>query len=878
MILKKGFIMVVIAAIIVATAVCAGFILLNTPKPDTVQNEQTKSTQTHLPTPSVAEAATVDQPLTTTRVPVLMYHHIVPEELGLHKNNGAVLPVGEFRRQMKYLHDEGFYTPTLSELEAFVKGQADLPEKSVILTFDDGYESNYIYAFPILKQYNLKAVINLIGALIPEKNGEFDPQVLTYLSHAQLKQMTDSGLVEIGSHTYDLHKKDARNRSMVSVYDKQKITDDFQMLNSKLQELLGDSPVVIAYPYGVFNDKTIEASKEAGYTLGFTIQRGYVKPGDDLLKLNRFAVPPSMEFSEFVEVVAGSSEGLKSRPAKEYDVIVVGSDPEGIAAAVSASRFGLKTLLTDSRQRVGGLMTLGGLATIDMNRLPSGEIINKGIFLEFYRKLGNTTSFDVSVVEKVFENMLREAGVNLLLGCDAITPVVKDGVIQGLRTVSGNAVEIYKAKRVIDATQDADIAASAGVPYTEGLEDIGLKDARMVATLVFRLKNVDWGSVRAHLNRDPDKMTGADKTSAWGYSSLYSYKTENPNLRMRGLNMARQQDGTVLVNALQIFGINPFSQKSRQQAIDWAEKELPRIVEYINETCPGLESAELDGVVEELYIRESRHIIGEYRLTIDDVLENRYFEDTIAFGSYPVDVQPTTPQDYGMVVGNPAVYGVPFRSIVPLKVDNLLVVGRSASFDSLAAGSARTIPVGMSTGEAAGTAAYYSIKNNVDFREMAKPNSAHVKDVISMLNKNGAGLKPFSYPVSLMKHWAYPYIKHLRRLGLIYGGYNNDYKQDAQVTAQDLDNLFNSVFLRIDPSRGYRSLNISEPVGRKALLSVLKEHTGKDWSILDYKEAEWISLETAQRLEADDTVTYGEIYALLSDLLKTLGGDGNGQS
>lgn len=98
-------------------------------------------------------------------------------------------------------------------------------------------------------------------------------------------------------------------------------------------------------------------------------------------------------------------------------------------------------------------------------------------------------------------------------------------------------------------------------------------------------------------------------------------------------------------------------------------------------------------------MRESRHIIGEYQLTIDDVLENRDCWDKIAIGSYPVDVQPTAQQTYGTVVGNPDRYAIPYRSIVPLEVENLLVVGRSASYKSLAAGSARVIPIGMAEGE-----------------------------------------------------------------------------------------------------------------------------------------------------------------------------------
>lgn len=169
--------------------------------------------------------------------------------------------------------------------------------------------------------------------------------------------------------------------------------------------------------------------------------------------------------------------------------------------------------------------------------------------------------------------------------------------------------------------------------------------------------------------------------------------------RLRGLNIALQDDGNVLVNGFIIFGVNPLDKASKATGMERGKAELEYIVPYLQENFIGFANAELVGTAEQLYVRESRHILGEYQLTLDDVLENRNFEDVIALGSYPVDVPPNEQRTVGIILGNPDRYGVPFRCLVPVDIDGMLVVGRSASYTSLAAGSARVIPLGMAEGD-----------------------------------------------------------------------------------------------------------------------------------------------------------------------------------
>ncbi|MDD2432872.1 MAG: FAD-dependent oxidoreductase, partial [Clostridia bacterium] len=408
---------------------------------------------------------------------------------------------------------------------------------------------------------------------------------------------------------------------------------------------------------------------------------------------------------------------IKGEPG--YDVIVVGGEPEGVAAALSAARNGLKTLLLEDDYALGGLMTLGQLNFLDMNHGPQHELLTRGIFAEFYKDLGN--AFDVEEAKSYFlKKVKREKNITLLLNTEVIAPLVEGNKIVGVKTQEDDLEKEYFSLRVIDATTDADLAAQTGVPYTIGGEDYGEKGLLMGVTLVFEVAGVNWDRVVQYLkHEDKNPHTGADKVAAWGYGQeAEEYVPQDPLMRFRGPNLARQKNGNVLVNALLIFGVDSLDPASKAAGIARGKKEIPHIVQFMRQKFPGFENAAFVGTAEQLYVRETRHIQGEYRLTITDVLENRDHWDKIGYGSYPVDVQPTSPTNSGNVIGKPDIYAIPFRCLVPLEVENLLVVGRSASYDSLPHGSARVIPVGMVTGEAAGVACAYSIKEAVSFREM----------------------------------------------------------------------------------------------------------------------------------------------------------------
>ncbi len=471
---------------------------------------------------------------------------------------------------------------------------------------------------------------------------------------------------------------------------------------------------------------------------------------------------------------------------ERYDVIVIGGDPEGVSAAVTAARNGMKTLLVEDDEALGGLMTLGGLNFIDMCNGRDGTLLTRGTFEEFYNAVGGT-AFDIPTAKDVFLQMVNgEENLTLKLNTSFVEPVMKEHTITGVVLEQDGKQITCKADSIIDATVDADVAAAAGARYTYLGEDYGHVEHVTGVTLVFELSGVDWQAVSQYLNGDDNPNTGATAKAAWGYNEeSFAYMPQDGQTRLRGLNLALQDNGNVLVNGFIIFGVDPLSADSKADGIARGKAELEHIVPYLQQNFNGFADAQLAGTAEQLYVRESRHMIGEYQLTLDDVLENTWFDDTIAIGSYPVDVPPNAERRVGYIIGNPDRYGVPFRCLVPQEIDGILVVGRSASYTSLAAGSARVIPLGMAEGDAAGVAAAYAKHHHVTFRQISQDTDA-VAAIQQTLKEQGAYLEQWQ-PVqeAVEQHWAYEGVKTLRSLGVVYGGYSNDYRLEEAITGED---------------------------------------------------------------------------------------------
>lgn len=485
----------------------------------------------------------------------------------------------------------------------------------------------------------------------------------------------------------------------------------------------------------------------------------------------------------------------------DYDVIVVGSDPEGIAAALSAARNGMKTLLLSKDSTPGGLYTLGALNFIDVPETRDGTLLVGGIYEEFVNAVGGS-GFDIVNAANVFNDMLTaEDNLTVRYGAKFQEPVMNGNTITGVTVLEeGDMLVTYNAPYIIDATQDGDVAAAAGAPYTYAGEDIGERDREMGVTLVFRVSGVNWDSMCRYLTIkrgigeifNKSTSMGVSGNTAWGFSDEgYAYEPSDEAMRLRGFNMAKQDNGDVLVNALLIFDVDPLDEASREEGIARAKAELENIIPYLQDEFWGFGDCELAGTAEDLYVRESRHITCEYNLTIDDVLENRDQDDRIAVTSYPVDVQPTKTQTYGTVVGYPDQYAVGYKSLVPQDVDGLLVVGRAAGYTSLAAGSARIVPTGMACGEAAGVAVAVAKAQSATPRDLVDDDAA-IAEIQEKLTAQGARLDHTQTHEDVMDHWAYPGVKVLRSLGVLDGGYDNNYYLDDTITMNRYQNMVNN--------------------------------------------------------------------------------------
>ena len=421
---------------------------------------------------------------------------------------------------------------------------------------------------------------------------------------------------------------------------------------------------------------------------------------------------------------------------EEYDVAVFGSDPEGVAAAASAAKNGLRTLLVDfEREAAGGLYTLGWLNMIDFNYAPDNEdsvfdtrfypenYLNHGIFDRFYKLTGKRKAFDVKQAQRAFETILAESGAEVLFIDDSSFDYSYDSSsrISEITLCKDTDPLNIRAKVVIDCTPNAEIAMKAGARFLEGKEDMGFKSQYQATTLVFKIDGIDWDSVRDHLKYDGDPKTGANGTSAWGYEEMFNCPVDNPKMQMRGLNLGLQDDGTVLVNAFQIFDMNPYDKAADELIrLEARERILKDVIPYMMENLTGFENAELVDVAPEFYFRETRHLVAKDTLTAEAVFDNVFPKNFIASGSYPIDIQAKKKGDSGTILSGTRPYGITAGMMIPQDVDGIFVASKCAGFDSVAFGSARTVPVLMGMGEAAGVMSKVIIENSISVSEMAE--------------------------------------------------------------------------------------------------------------------------------------------------------------
>lgn len=222
--------------------------------------------------------------------------HIIDGEL-----NQMIVLKEDFEQQMSYLNDNGFVTLSLLELYSFLINDIDIPDKSVVLTFDDGYKDNFTVTYPILKRYGFQAGNFLITSAISDEPQIFNPEVVQYLSKDELQEACD--VFDYQSHTHDFHRraktKQGEEIAYLNFKAREEIVKDIQVSVS----LLNDENLAFAYPYGEYSATTIDTLKDLDFKMAFTTLHRAATREDPLLELPRFNMFSTTTFEEFVTYV-----------------------------------------------------------------------------------------------------------------------------------------------------------------------------------------------------------------------------------------------------------------------------------------------------------------------------------------------------------------------------------------------------------------------------------------------------------------------------------------------------------------------------------------------------------------------------------------------
>ncbi len=388
----------------------------------------------------------------------------------------------------------------------------------------------------------------------------------------------------------------------------------------------------------------------------------------------------------------------------ETEVIVVGGGMAGVAAAVAAGREGAKVLLIE---RFGAL---GGMATLNYVPPAMRPTLTRGLVAEFDRRMeakgGAAERRNPELMKQVFLEMLQEAGAKLLFYTLATDAIVADGVIQGVIAETKAGPQAFLGRIVIDCTGDGDIAARAGAPFELGRG----RDAETQAmTLVFLLGNVDTSKIaRGDAFRKlvyQARAAGDLEHVPYGGGAAIAPVVRGPH-------------GVVNVNSINIPMLSGLRPDDLTYAHVECHREIMAFVDFFRKYVPGCQDAYVLATGASIGVRESRRVLGEYVLTGADVLTARRFPDDVTRGFYPLDIHGADGTGDGAGARLRRSYGIPYRCLVPRKIDNLLVAGRCISSDHIAHGSLRVMGTTTALGEAAGAAAALCIRERVPPRKL----------------------------------------------------------------------------------------------------------------------------------------------------------------
>lgn len=444
-------------------------------------------------------------------------------------------------------------------------------------------------------------------------------------------------------------------------------------------------------------------------------------------------------------------------------VLVVGGGPAGLGAAIGAAQAGADTILVERYGFLGGNATAalvmpwmsfytqrGSVAVVDNTRLMPqdhgpGEPVVGGVLAIFLGRLyanhgalppspdtGFTVPFDPELLKVTAQEILDEAGVRVLLHAFASTVLGESGRPDAVVFETKSGPIAIEADTIIDCTGDGDVAALAGCDYEIGRAEDGLTQPM---TLMFRMVGFNHAAFADFVHGNPTQWRGVH-----GLWDLVSRATANGDLTLMRediLFFATTHPGEVALNCSRVTGVLGTDVFDLTRAEWESRRQVAQIAAFLSKYVPGFEAAYNCQSGTAIGVRETRRIVGDYRMSLEDVLGAAKFDDAVARGTYPVDIH--SPTGAGTVlkkVPSGEWYEVPLRALLPKGVDRLLVAGRCISGSHEAHSSYRVTPTCMATGQAAGVCAALAAERGTP------PRSIDARAVQKELLRQGALLRP----------------------------------------------------------------------------------------------------------------------------------------
>ncbi len=437
------------------------------------------------------------------------------------------------------------------------------------------------------------------------------------------------------------------------------------------------------------------------------------------------------------------------------DVIVAGGGPTGLAAAIAAAREGAQVWLVETMSFLGGVATGSMMAALVASHWATGislELIDRlaarggAVKWDPTEKRTATTPFDPEEFKSVSLEMVLEAGVNLLLYTSVVAPILIDGVAKGVIIESKSGRQALLGHTIIDCTGDADLAVRAGAPYVVGRESDNLM--RPFA-LLFRLGGLDIEAIMEYADSHPEDiqpqyrkgtrlLAGNERviSRVSGFYDLVEQAKAEGHLypechyfRLENLWVDR---GTAICNTTRVYYVDGTDAKDLTKGELEARKQIQKLVEFARKYIPGCENAFVIDVAPRIGVRETRRIVGEYVLADEDAYRDARFDDafmtikgSLVKRPVPIELDVHMPDPIEgsekdllerypeRVPREPHEYQIPFRTMLPKGVDNLIVAGRTISVSHMIDGSTRNMLACMRMGQVAGTAAAISAMNRI---------------------------------------------------------------------------------------------------------------------------------------------------------------------